>query len=68
MLEELTKNEKKLNCLLAILQKTRQFLQDNPEKEEVRSVLQAIEKKIAKPTPPCLDLTTEPDKENDQVE
>lgn len=57
------KNQKKINCLLSIIQKTQQILQENNQKIAAQKLLQEIEQKYQ-----VKELASEPNQEIDQVE
>jgi len=57
------KNQKKINCLLSILQKTQQILKENSQKSKAQKLLQEIEKKRQ-----TKEFSPEPDQEIDKVE
>jgi len=58
-----SKNQKKINYLLSILQKTQQILKEDNQKIEAQKLLQEIEKKYQ-----IKELVSEPDQEIDRAE
>jgi len=70
-LEKLPKeetNQKKISCLLSVIKNTRQVLEENEERLEVEKLFPRIEEKILFFLPEEEKLSSEPNKEIDQLE
>jgi hypothetical protein len=70
-LEKLPKeetNQKKISCLLSVIKNTRQVLEENEERLEVEKLFPRIEEKLLLFLPEEEKLSSDPNKEIDQLE